>query len=142
MSGGAKIYVGNLSWNTNDELLGQVSVGVVDPREPELTLRSPRRLSPSSVRSPTFVSPLRWVSLPILLCLASHRSLSLLSLGLASSTYVVCNYLYLIRYIKSLVSLSALVSFWLSSLSLSSSLPVPSLVFVVVCGFLASFPYF
>ncbi|KAJ9125176.1 hypothetical protein QFC22_000130 [Naganishia vaughanmartiniae] len=26
MSGGAKIYVGNLSWNTNDELLGQCIV--------------------------------------------------------------------------------------------------------------------
>jgi hypothetical protein len=58
-SGGAKIYVGNLSWNTNDELLGQVSSLRASSIETvELTLFSLCRPSPSSVRSPTFVSSL------------------------------------------------------------------------------------
>jgi hypothetical protein len=88
-SGGAKIYVGNLSWNTNDELLGQVSsLRAFSVETVELTLFLLPGLLP--VRSGHRRSCLRWVLLPVLLCLASHcvsLSLFLLSLSPCESSY-------------------------------------------------------
>lgn len=143
MSGGAKIYVGNLSWNTNDELLGQVSVEVVALGKLVLTLRFPSGFLP--IRSGHRRSCRLFAGCIYPFSRALRLIVSLSFLARSRFVYICGSQLpisHSIHEIHRLAPGSRLVLV-VSALALVFALVSgPALVSVVVCGFLASFPCF